>query len=588
MPQNESRIVAVGVRARVCGAASVWLAVGGASLALGCGTPAPAATADSPSVAGPTAAGTTSAAQDDRLGERLSEASSRAAAVDELVRRYAAAARNGTQTEPARQFANQYAKSASQAYVDAGDELSDKQRLELIKTLVASNHDETAPALAHAITRYTTTGVGVEEAIYACQGAQRIHSPEIQSSLLASYAALDTSNADGLRYSRHLATAMSAQRHAEWMPTFVEELQKPLLRPARFDDKPAVKAFQSGLFRQTIATRLLGESGSQEAVTPILQVLLDAEKAEVHPAAELAIVKLQTVAVPRLLELLRGEGELVNLAQSARKDERQAHIYFATKFLDLLRLPSTEGELLEAWSRTKDPVARTLLVRSLSRLPGTKAGIEELKTTYTQTDIKVTLPEGESALETLSDAAVQFYEPNIALWLEERVGRVPTVWTRRGDVQVALVLAMSRLLTAEQIKATSATAQRFGGKPGTPAYETAKRMATECQSDAKCYVKAITAADTPFAALKATTMAGCFGDATTRDALLEIALTTDDQELLNQLLAVIEHLTRGDAATTAATFAARAKPELESVSPKWPRGKRAAIASTIGRLQARP
>lgn len=521
------------------------------------------------------------------MGERLSTPSSRGAAVDELVQRYAAAARNGTQTELARQFATRYAEPASQAYIDSGSELTDKQRLELVKTLVALSHDETAPALAHAITRYTTNGVGVEEAIYACQGAQRLHAPEIQRSLLASYTAVDTSNADGLRYSRHLATAMSAQRDPAWTPTFVAELEKPLVRPARFDDKPAVKAFQSGLFRQTIATRLLGESGTQEAVTPILKVLLDAEKAEVHPAAELAVVKLQTVALPRLLELLRGEGDLVNLAQSARKDERQAHIYFATKFMDLLRLPSTEGELLEAWSRTKDPVARTLLVRSLSRLPGTKAGIDELKTTYTQTDIKVTLPEGESALETLSDAAVQFYEPSLALWLEERVGRVPTVWTRRGDVQVALVLAMSRLLTAEHVKATSATAQRFGGKPGTPAYDTAKRMATECQNDARCYVKAITAAETPFGALKATTMAACFGDAVTRDALLEIALGTDDQELLNQLLAAVEHLTVGDAATTAANLAERAKPELESMSPKWARGKRAAIASTIGRLHAR-
>ncbi len=559
----------------------------GACFSSGCGT-APTAQSPTQEVSATTPADITpSPATNGRLAENLGQVATRSAAVDELVQRYSAVARNGTMTEPARAFANEYASPASAAYVAATEELSDKQRLALIKTLVALNHDATAPALAHAISRYTAEGLGVEEAILACQGAQKLHAPEIKRALLESYAGIDTSNADGLRYSRHLAAAMSAQRDAAWTDTFARELEKPLARPARFDDKPAVKAFQSGLFRQTIATRLLGESRSEDAVVPVLRVLLDVDKSEVHPAAELAVIKLGNVALPAVLAVLRGDSELAKLAQAARKDERQAHIYFATKWLDLLRLPETEDELLEAWGRTKDPVARTLLVRSLSRLPGTKAGMEELKTTYTQTDIKVTLPEGESALETLSDAAVLFYDPSLTPWLEDRVSRVPTVWGRRGDVQVALVLAMSRLVTVEQVKSTAPTATKYGGKPGTPAFETAAQLATQCQADAACYVKAITNAPTPFGALKATTMTGCFGDAATRDGLLDIALATDDQELLNQVLNVIEHLTRDDASATAATLAARAKPELESSSPTWPRGKRAAIATTIGRLQAR-
>lgn len=526
-------------------------------------------------------------AADDGLGSKLGQTATRAEAVDELVERYATAARNGTQTEPARAFADRYAKPASDAYVAAGKELDEKRRLALVKTLVALNHADTVLGLAHAITHYAHTGLGVEEAILACQGAARLPSAKLQESLLETYRTLDTSNADGLRYSRHVAAAMSAQRDEAWNETFLDVLTQPLVRPERFDDKPAVKAFQSGLFRQTIAARLLGESGSKSATAALLRVLLDGNKSEVHPAAELAIIKLDNNAVPELLELLRGEGELVSLAREARKDEKQAHVYFATKWLDLLRLPSTEQDLLEAWGRTKDPVARTLLIRSLSRLPGTKGGIEELKTTYIQTDIKVTLPEGESALETLSDAAVQFFDPELTLWLESRVDRVPTVWTRRGDVQVALVMAMSRLVTADQVKATSAAAQKYGGKPGTPAFETASQLAQTCKSDAACYVKTITSAPTPFGALKAVTMAAVYGDVATRDALIDIALRVDEQELLNQVLVALEHLTTGDAAQTAAVILEKAKPNLEAPSSTWPRGKRAAISATIARLQAR-
>jgi hypothetical protein len=518
---------------------------------------------------------------------KLSHAATRSAAVDEVVKRYAAAARNGTQTEPARAFADQYAKPASEAYVDAGEELDEKQRVALVKTLVALNHADTVPAIAHAITRYAKTGTGVEEAILASQAAARLSSSSLQDSLLEAYRTLDTSNADGLRYSRHLAAAMSAQRDDAWNNTFLEVLTEALVRPERFDDKPAVKAFQSGLFRQTIAARLLGESGSKSATIALLRVLLDGNKSEVHPAAELAIIKLKANAVPELLELLRGEGELMPLARDARKDEKQAHVYFATKWLDLLRLPSTEQDLLDAWGRTKDPVARTLLIRSLSRLPGTKGGLDELKTTYTQTDIKVTLPEGESALETLSDAAVQFFDPELTLWLEGRVDRVPTVWTRRGDVQVALVLAMSRLVTADQVKATSAAATKYGGKPGTPAFETAAQLTRSCKSDAACYVKTITSAPTPFGALKAVTMAAIYGDSATRDALVDIALGIEEQELLNQVLVAIEHLTTNDAVQTATAVTDKAKPNLDAPSSTWPRGKRTAIAAMIARLQAR-
>lgn len=564
--------------------ATAWCALWLASC--GGGTPAAEHPASAPDVT-PHSDVTPSPTANDQLATDLRASGTRSAAVDELLRRYATEARNGTQTDSARAFAKSYAAPAAEAYIAAGDELTGKQRLALIQTLVAMSDDAVVGALAHAIERYATSGAGVEEAIYACHGALELHSPTLGAALLDAYKKVDTSDADGLRFSRHLASAMSAQRDDAWTRTFVEELSKPIDRPARFDDKPAVKAFQSGLFRQTIATRLLGESGSQQAVSPVLTLLLDAEKAEVHPAAELAVVRLAKVALPAILELLRGEGELVNLARQARKDESQAHIYFATKWLDLLRLPSTEQDLLDAWRRTKNPVARTLLVRSLARLPGAVSGLDELKTTYLQTDIKVTLPEGESALETLSDAAVQFYDPSVVPWLEDRVGRVPTVWTRRGDVQVALVLAMSRLLNADQLKATSAAAQRYGGKPGTPAYESAAQLVTRCTQNAACYVSAIAGAETPFVALKATTMAGVYGDTSTRDALLDLVVQTDEQELLNQLLSAVEHLTLRDAPAAADKLAQLAKPELEATSPTWPRGKRAAIAATIARLRAR-
>src|SRR5690606_7444656 len=158
-----------------------------------------------------------------------------------------------------------------------------------------------------------------------------------------------------------------------------------------FDDTSAVKAFRRALFRQTVAARLLGALQVQQVVDPLLYVLLDQGKPEIHPAAELSLAKLAHYALPRMLSLLRREDEqLVRLAAQVKPDVGASYVYFATKWLDLVRQPSIEQELFETWAQTKEPVARTLLVRSLSRLPGSKAGVPALKTTFIETNIKVT------------------------------------------------------------------------------------------------------------------------------------------------------------------------------------------------------
>ena len=503
-----------------------------------------------------------------------------------MVIAYAEAAKHGSHTESARSFVAQHAATATRVYVDGREQLSPSTRKQLLRTLVSFDSETAVPAFIEAIQQYARTGESVDDAIWACQGVMQRRVPQYGAPLLEAYLALDPGDKDGHRYSRHLAAAMEYQVDAEWVPTLSEELAKPLERPTRFDDTGAVKAFRRALFRQTVAARLLGDLQVQQAVDPLLYVLIDQGKPEIHPAAELSLAKLAEYALPRMLSLLRREDEqLVRLGAQAKPDVGPSHVYFATKWLDLIRHPSIEQELLETWAQTKEPVARTLLVRSLSRLPGSKAGVPALKTTFIETNIKVTLPDGESALETLAQAAVQFFDPTIVPWLMDRAGRVPSVWSRRADVQLALVMAMNALITEEQLKQGQAVAQRYGGKVGLVAFEQARQLVQRCKMEGACYAKALTSAPTDtFAVTKAATMVAVWGGDGSVDGLLEAMKQLEEPLALHQVLAALEHLSFKDPKPVQARLTQLAAPEGDHAA--WSGAKTAAISASVARLSA--
>src|SRR5690606_18944900 len=283
------------------------------------------------------------AANDEQLNERLTQPAEREEAVAALVIAYAEAAKHGSHTESARSFVAQHAATATRVYVDGREQLSPSTRKQLLRTLVSFDSETAVPAFIEAIQQYARTGESVDDAIWACQGVMQRRVPQYGAPLLEAYLALDPGDKDGHRYSRHLAAAMEYQVDAEWVPTLSEELAKPLERPTRFDDTGAVKAFRRALFRQTVAARLLGDLQVQQAVDPLLYVLIDQGKPEIHPAAELSLAKLAEYALPRMLSLLRREDEqLVRLGAQAKPDVGPSHVYFATKWLDLIRHPSTE------------------------------------------------------------------------------------------------------------------------------------------------------------------------------------------------------------------------------------------------------
>lgn len=521
------------------------------ALASACGGAAQSADSPNPPVSVDTpessAKPTVRANADPVLLGRLQDASQVEAAVVDLIGQFGAAAANGTGTTEARAFVASYAGPLSDAFVDQYAAISPKTRGSLLNLLLSFDDPRAIPAHQKAIQNYAATGTSPNDAIAACQAAQRMKDDRLANALLTAFQKLDMSDKDGRRFSRHLQAAMLFNASSNWAPVLLTHLAAPIHRPASFSDKAAVKSFQNELFWQTSAAMLLGEMREASAVTPLMAALLDKTKRDVHPHAELALLKLGKPSVGVAEQLLTAaDANLVALAKAAEPELAEPQVFFAADLLAKLAPASSRGKLEQAWTKTKDPVSKVLLALALARLPKQASSLEIWKKTTLATQLHTTLPRGESALEALAESAPYWFEPELVPWLNQRVSQAPGKGSRKGDLQRGLVIAISHLLTEPYQKAAHKVAQEFGGRTGTPAFDAASKQLALCGEDPACYAKELNAgaSSSPevLLAIKAAVMVGIFGKNEHRDALLGKLGDVRNRTLQEAIVRAIEHL----------------------------------------------
>lgn len=478
----------------------------------------------------------------------LASDATRAQAIGALLSEYEDAARNGSQTPEARDFVDRYAEPLAEAYVSGHATLDPKLRLKLITRLVSFHDARTVPAHLQALKAYADTQQFADEAIWACQAAQRLRDDRLSAGLFAVFEAIDMAADDGRRLSRHLREAMLRNPQPSWSARLVEYLKRPLERPAAFNDAEAVRRFQNQLFWLTSSARLLGAVGGAGSERALAEVLLDPSRVDAHPNAELSFVQLGKPSATLAHALLTGsDSDLVARAREARPDLAQAHVFFATEWLIRLRQPSSRAELEAAWDRANDAQAKVLIVRALTYFPKSARSIALFQQTYASARLALTLPAGESALESLVEHSPYFFEPELTGWLMQQPGKIKGTGPRKGDLQWATVVAIGLSMRETDIEAGNAVSQRYGGRSGTPAFEEAAALLRKCKDDLNCYTAEFNGvtgnSDLEVArGRKALVMLGMGGGAEHRDALIAKLSKLRDPRLLHATIRVIDHL----------------------------------------------
>lgn len=480
----------------------------------------------------------------------LAEPSTRAGAIRRVLDEYSEAAKHGSSTPEAQRFIERYAGPLAEAYVAGHSSLDEKLRIELVTKLVSFNHPGAVPAHRKALQAYATSRGGTEEAIWACQAAQRMRDERFVEALLDAFDAVDMADDDRHRLGRHLLAAMRNNPSPKYRPKLSARLGEPVERPESFNDQPAVKRYQNQLYWQSSAAQLLGEVGDEAAAKLLARVLLDPEKRDIHPHAEVSLVQLGQDALGVVHGLLSGEAaELVALAKQARPDAPGAAAYYATEWAIRLRHPSTRDELLSAWRKASDAQSKVLFARALTYFPANEAAVGAFKQTFASTQLALTLPAGESALETLAENSPHFYDPELVDWLMTLPGKVRGAGPRVGDVQRTLVVAIGQLAVESQLREADKVSQRYGGRVGTPAYERSEALVRKCSQSSDCYLDALKGLDGPDdadlqVANKALTMIAVFGKDAQRDALVPLLGTVSDPRMSGALARVVGHMSQ--------------------------------------------
>lgn len=562
-------------------AQGLWL-----GLALSCAPPAanPPAGGPSPERSASESTAPTERAAPTAEADDLRPLLQRPGSKDEAVRQAVAAfdrlAANGTRAPKAQAFIDRHESLLVGTYVDDHESLSAPTRLSLINLLVSFDRPAARPAYAAAIRRYAESGEGTDEAIWAARAATRHSGSELRSALLYALRHIDLSTDDGKRFSVHLTEALLHNVDPVATPALIELAHTPLERPERFDDHAGTRRFQNQLYKTQTSVKLLGETGSSDAARALVTLLLDSTKHSIHPDAEVALLRLGAAALPPLRALLEGDSALAAAAQQQSPDLAEPHVHWATRWLDLLRHPSSEEMLRDAWPRARSAQSRAALARSLCLLPAVDAS-SLLQKAYAETPVTATFPQGESALEALAEHAAYLYDPALVPWLAQRVTQVPVRWGRTGDVQRTLVTTMTHVMDETHVKAATATAMRYGGRTATPYFVRSRELLSTCQRSADCYLQAMSDARSDIAVgLKSAFMIAITGGASHRDALIE-KLPTLPPDVLSAALAAIEEMTptRGEAT-------ARLLERVASSNPSTPEANQR-MRQTAQRLAAR-
>jgi hypothetical protein len=415
----------------------------------------------------------------------------------------------------------------ARSYVEHGRELTGKQRARLMALLTAMNDARIEPAVCQTISDFVAgqadrdSAAGMRHALLA---VRRLHLVGCRPALLQTFLQLHVSSLAGGRVYKDLYEAMVELADVGWVPELSRKLSEPMHRPS--DASPSgFDAFRDQQFWQTVSAELLGLSGQAAAVEPLVTVLLDPEKIDVHVTALLGLVKLGDPAFARASSLIGEPG--------------RAHL--GALVLGTQGRRRAEPVLLEALKRAKTVEERAAIALQLSHVPASTAGIAAFK------QVVATTPIDNLLAAQLVEAAATFRDSALVPWLLERADKQRGAPDDVAAQQAVYVTAALKLAKVAQWPQVSSAAAKYGGSLEQAAASHAKKLLDHCSEDVACYVRALREPDNltmsnQFAGIKAACMAAVLGSEATVPLLIDELKVVANAAVRFTIAQSIDHL----------------------------------------------
>jgi hypothetical protein len=283
--------------------------------------------------------------------------------------------------------------------------------------------------------------------------------------------------------------------------------------------------------------------------------MLDPTKADVQPTALLALVKLGKPTVEAASTLIAGKNEkLVGFAMRRLKEvtgkEVKGTPYVATAALILGTTGRSDAlaPLLAALSAEKDDSTKAVIAREIAKVPATEDSKAAFKAAYESFTLETVIPPGAGALETLTEAAGQFYDPGMVEWLLGRAAAAKGAGDDLKGFQAGVAITALKLAKPDQLPAVKAAVDRYGTQIEKDVYKLVEAQLKACGDRVACYIALIQKGEsqeskTQFAGIKAGYMIGILGNDASRDELIGVLDTIRNAAVRYVAAQAIDRLT---------------------------------------------
>lgn len=455
-------------------------------------------------------------------------------------------------------LADKTVEPLTQAYVNYYGEMDTKTRVTLVKLLAAYRDPRTEPALKKAFEEFAKkpkSTTDEKDIKWAIRAASDLKLDGLADPILAAFNALKASTMLGGIVYKDYSAAMKKIANPSWSGELKAKLKPEIKPPKTAKDKDLIDPYRDQLFWQITAAEVLGNIQDSSAVEPLLKVLLDPAKADVHSTAILALVKIGKPAVAAATALISGKSDKLEAFQQARmkalgdknppKDE-----YIATAALVLGTAGRSEGLAPLIKVLKNEDVSeenRAIVARELAKIPATKASKQAFMDAFESISLDTEIPPGLNALTSLAEAAGQFYDPDMVDWMLERASETKGSGEDLKTLQNALAVTALKVAKPKQMRSVKRAINRYGTDIEKDLYAKSDELTKACTSNVSCYLSAIEKGENQeqknqFAGIKAGYMIAILGDQKVRDDLIERLESIDNAAVRFTAAQAIDHL----------------------------------------------
>jgi len=491
--------------------------------------------------------------------EKLDDPAWRARAVKRLEQFFEdSVTKNGdVKSEGVQTLINKTVDPLTKTYVDGYDTLDEKTRVSLIKLLAAYKDKRIEPAVKKAFDAFAkqpATSKDDQDVKWAAIATEDLQLSGVSDSMLQAFLKLRASTMLGGVAYRDMSSAMLVSPSKAWAGPLEKLLDAEMVQPKTSKDKDLIDPYRDQQFWQTTAAEVLGKIGDPSAVTPLMKILLDPTKGDVQSTALLALVKIGKPAADAAVKLLKGQDDTLVAFASRRIKETtgqdakgKPYVATAALILGTIGRPDTLGAMIEALNAETDDGTKAVIARELAKIPATNESKQAFKKAYESLPIDAEIPPAGSALETLTEAAGQFFDPGMVDWLLERAAKTKGSEDDKKALQSAITVTALKLAKPDQMPQVKAAVDKYGTQLEKDIYALVDKQLKACGDRVACYVAALQKPEnqdraTQFAGIKAGYMIGILGNEQNRDEIVNGIGSVNNAAVRFVAAQVIDHL----------------------------------------------